>query len=157
MKDNIPSKIIGNRIKQLRKEHGLTQQELADKLNLAKSSISSYESGVRIPSYEVLINMATYFNCSIDFLMGLTSIESSKKANADEEKENIVETINQDKRESIKQSEILIRSKQTKDNMVNLILGVFQNQNTAISTREALEILDEAKSKIIDIAYIYYN
>ena len=150
-------KDIGNKIKKERIEAGLTQQELANKLNLSKSSIASYENGVRIPSYEVLINMATYFNCSIDFLMGLTSIESSKKANADEEKENIVETINQDKRESIKQSEILIRSKQTKDNMVNLILGVFQNQNTAISTREALEILDEAKSKIIDIAYIYYN
>ena len=79
MKDDIFRKNIGNRIKQLRKEHGLTQQELADKLNLAKSSISSYEGGARMPSYEMLINMSTYFNCSIDFLMGLTSIEKPKE------------------------------------------------------------------------------
>lgn len=157
MKDDIFRKNIGNRIKQLRKEHGLTQQELADKFNLAKSSIASYEGGTRMPNYEMLINMSTYFNCSMDYLMGLTSVKSSKEASTEEEKANIVETINQNKRASIEQSEMFIRSNQAKDNMVNLILGVFQNQNTAISAREALEILDEAKSKIIDIAYIYYN
>lgn len=57
----------------------------------------------------------------------------------------------------MKQEDMFVRVNQTRSNMVNLILGVFKNQDVAISAKEAIEILEEAKSKITEIAYIYYK
>ena len=66
-----------NRIKNLREEFGMTQQELADKLNGAKSTIAMYEKGDRKPSLEVLMKLSEIFNCTIDYLMGLTNIRNT--------------------------------------------------------------------------------
>jgi repressor LexA len=62
-----------NRIKMLREEKHLTQQELADKLNSAKSTIGMYENGNRKPSYEVLIKLSEIFGCSIDYIVGTSN------------------------------------------------------------------------------------
>ena len=59
-----------NRIKHLREELNMTQQELADKLEGAKSTIAMYEKGNRKPSLEVLVKLSEIFNCSIDYMMG---------------------------------------------------------------------------------------
>lgn len=59
-----------NRIKQLREEFQMTQQDLADKIDGAKSTIAMYEKGDRKPSMEVLIKLSEIFNCSIDYLIG---------------------------------------------------------------------------------------
>lgn len=62
---------LGEKIKQLRTERGITQTQLARKLNLSKSSISKYESGQKFPTLEILINMAAFFHTSLDELAGL--------------------------------------------------------------------------------------
>ncbi|MCI9147649.1 MAG: helix-turn-helix transcriptional regulator [Hungatella sp.] len=62
---------LGEKIKQLRTERGITQTQLARKLNLSKSSISKYESGQKFPTLETLINMAAFFHTSLDELAGL--------------------------------------------------------------------------------------
>ena len=49
----------------------MTQEQLAQKLNLTKSVISAYETGLRLPSYDVLIRIAKIFNVSTDYLLGL--------------------------------------------------------------------------------------
>lgn len=49
----------------------MTQGELAKKLNLTKSVISAYETDLRLPSYDVLINISRIYNVSTDFLLGL--------------------------------------------------------------------------------------
>lgn len=59
-----------NRLKKLREEFHMTQQELADKLSGAKSTIAMYENETRKPSMEVLIKLSEIFNCSIDYLLG---------------------------------------------------------------------------------------
>lgn len=65
--------IIGSRIKQMRKEKGLTQQELAKLLGLAhKSTIANYEKGYSIPKDEVKIELCKLFCCSFDYLMTIT-------------------------------------------------------------------------------------
>ena len=47
--------LFSKRIKELRKEAGLTQQQLGDKLNVTKGSICSYENGTRMASIDILI------------------------------------------------------------------------------------------------------
>lgn len=70
-----------NRIKKLREEFQMTQQELADKLNGAKSTIAMYENETRKPSMEVLIKLSEIFNCSIDYLLGKSDIKNSDLKN----------------------------------------------------------------------------
>lgn len=68
--------ILSKRIKLLREEQSLNQSQLAEKLGIAVSSISQYESGDRIPSDDIKIKMADYFEVSLDFLMGLSEIRN---------------------------------------------------------------------------------
>lgn len=63
---------FGVRLRELRKERGLTQAELAKLLSIGESTISFYESGKRQPDYETLIRLADFFNVSVDYLIGRT-------------------------------------------------------------------------------------
>jgi transcriptional regulator with XRE-family HTH domain len=63
---------LGDRIRDLRNGNRWTQEELAEKLSLAKSTISLYEAGKREPDYETIKNIATCFNVTVDFLLGIT-------------------------------------------------------------------------------------
>ncbi len=62
---------FGNTLKALRLKENMTQAQLAQKLGLTKSVISAYETGLRLPSYDVLIHIAKIFNVSTDYLLGL--------------------------------------------------------------------------------------
>lgn len=66
-----------NRIKKLREEFGFTQQELADKINGAKSTIAMYEKGDRKPSLEILVKLSEIFDCSIDYILCKTDVRNS--------------------------------------------------------------------------------
>lgn len=66
-----------NRIKQLREENNITQEELAKKLNLAsKGIISMYEKEDRKPSLEILMRLSEIFDCSIDYILGKSNIRN---------------------------------------------------------------------------------
>ena len=65
-----------NRIKQLRKEFGFTQQDLANKLNCSKSIIGLYENELRKPSMEILLKLSRIFDCNIDYLLGVSDVRS---------------------------------------------------------------------------------
>lgn len=60
------------RLKQLRKEKGISQLKLAMDLNMNQNSISRYENGVREADYITLIKFADYFQVSIDYLLERT-------------------------------------------------------------------------------------
>lgn len=62
---------FGERLKTLRKGQKLTQQELANRLGVAKSVVSYYESGDRFPSYDVLIKIARTFHVTTDYLLDI--------------------------------------------------------------------------------------
>lgn len=64
--------VIGTRIKKLREESGLSQKELAEKLNIANSTLSQYETGQRVPSDDIKIKIADTFQTTIDYLLGRT-------------------------------------------------------------------------------------
>lgn len=64
---------FGLLLRQLRKTKGLTQEQLADKVHLDKSTISKYESNFQMPTLETMIEFAAIFNVSLDYLAGLSS------------------------------------------------------------------------------------
>ncbi len=57
------------RLYTLRKERGLTQQQLAKELKIHQNAISRYESGERQPDIKTLITIADYFDVSLDYLL----------------------------------------------------------------------------------------
>lgn len=63
--------IFSEKLKELRLEKRLTQLQLAERLHISKAMISSYETGVRLPSYDVLVKIASLFGVTTDFLLGL--------------------------------------------------------------------------------------
>lgn len=70
-----------NRIKDLREEKGLQQTGLAIRLNTSQSTISAYELGTRTPDVNMLIQMAEYFDVSIDYLVGYSDVKKPIDAN----------------------------------------------------------------------------
>lgn len=62
---------FGNKLKTLRLKENLTQAQLAQRLGLTKSVISAYETGLRLPSYDILIHIARIFHVTTDYLLGL--------------------------------------------------------------------------------------
>ena len=69
---------IGHRIKTLRESIGYTQKDLAKKLNLkSETAIANYESGYSIPKDSIKLKMCEIFNCTLDYLMCKTDIETA--------------------------------------------------------------------------------
>ena len=63
---------IGQRLVDLRKQYKLTQQQVAERIWVNKASISAYELGTRLPSYEVLIKLARLYGVTTDYLLGVS-------------------------------------------------------------------------------------
>lgn len=63
---------FGDKLRALRTSQKLTQQQLADRLGVAKSIVSYYESGDRYPSHDVLVKISRVFHTSTDYLLGVT-------------------------------------------------------------------------------------
>lgn len=61
---------LGERLKTLRIENHLRQDQVARLVNVDKSSISLYETGMRQPSYTTLVRLADVFNVTTDYLLG---------------------------------------------------------------------------------------
>lgn len=80
---------FADRLKQLREEASLSQNELAQFLKTTRSRISMYEQGQREPDFEMQETIADYFNVDLDYIMGRTSIRKSISVNLLDENGNI--------------------------------------------------------------------
>lgn len=72
---------FGHKLKTLRKQRGLTQKELAEKLFLSQSSITRFEKDEILPTSETLSKIANYFDVSIDFLLNRPQTTPKKNSN----------------------------------------------------------------------------
>ncbi len=63
--------IFGERLKALRTEKGIGQNQLARELQLSNASISYWETGKQLPNIEALYKFAVYFGVTADYLLGL--------------------------------------------------------------------------------------
>lgn len=64
--------MIGDRLRELREEKGMKQEELAKVINVERQSISNYENDKSCPSLENLVRLADYFRVTTDYLLGRT-------------------------------------------------------------------------------------
>ncbi|HZK37478.1 MAG TPA: helix-turn-helix transcriptional regulator [Clostridia bacterium] len=107
------------RLKQLREDLGITQDELAKMLNLTQSTIAYYESGRKMPTLENAIVITKIFNTSLDYLVGISNCQTFENI-----KENrisyyanklFLDDINQLSADSLKELENFIRYLKFKD------------------------------------------
>lgn len=82
---------FGERLKELRTESGLTQQQLAAQMGLSKSAVSLYECMERAPSPSVLIKLSAVFHVSTDYLLGMDKVKRVDLSGLSEEDIVLVE------------------------------------------------------------------
>lgn len=63
-----------NRVKDLRIEKGIKQADLAQQLGVSQATLSNWERGIHDPANETLTRLANFFGCSVDYLLGTTTI-----------------------------------------------------------------------------------
>ena len=69
--------VIGERLRKLRKDRRMSQEELAAVLGVNNSAISLYESNKNDPSDTIKVEIARFFDVSLDYLLGLTEVQVS--------------------------------------------------------------------------------
>ena len=80
--------MFGDRVKELRTNQGWTQQELGNRLDVSKQSVSNWENGNIMPSIELLLRMSNLFQVSTDYLLDnnssltidITDLDSEQRA-----------------------------------------------------------------------------
>ncbi|MFT3951199.1 MAG: helix-turn-helix transcriptional regulator [Oscillospiraceae bacterium] len=70
--------LFGKRLQELREKKGETQQQLADAISITRQSLSRYEAAERTMNIELLVKVATHFNVTTDFLLGLSNVKSTE-------------------------------------------------------------------------------
>lgn len=68
MENHNPLTFLGNNVRRLREEHGLTQEALAERANLDSTYISGIERGVRNPSFLSLVKLAHGFGTTVSIV-----------------------------------------------------------------------------------------
>lgn len=66
-------KMIADKIKDLRETHHMTQNALAKKLNITRASVNAWEQGISVQSTQYLIELASIFKVSTDYLLSVKS------------------------------------------------------------------------------------
>jgi len=65
------SLLLGERLRQIRKKHGYTQQNVADVIGVDRTTYTVYEIGPSTPSVSTLYKLSRLYNVSVDYLMGV--------------------------------------------------------------------------------------
>lgn len=124
-----------NRLRQLRKEKGMTQKELGKILGYGDRAVGFYETGRSDMSTDTIIKLAEFFNVSTDYLLGRSNVREEIK---------------------VPSEKIVVQNDFTDNEIAKKILKVFLDEKKPISAKRAEKIIDVAKSMILDIANIYY-
>lgn len=64
---------LSDKLIELRKKKNLSQQEVANRTGIARTSIQGYENNANSPSIEVLVTLAKFYNVSSDYLLGIST------------------------------------------------------------------------------------
>lgn len=95
MNDSIKFK---HRLKDLRKEYSMTQQDLANKIGIVRTAIANYETGRTIPDTETISLIAKIFNTTTDYLLGNSDIRNPYHNSKDEDSNDLSKSLEEMKK-----------------------------------------------------------
>lgn len=72
--------MLSEKIRELRRQSGLSQEELADKLNVSRQAVSKWETDAAVPTADKLVELADFFGVSLDFLLREQITETDNRA-----------------------------------------------------------------------------
>ena len=104
--------MIGERLQEIRRDHGDTQQSLASKLRVSKPTVQAWELGKSSPSHDMLVTICRMYEVSADYLLGLTNIDPAYVKRRHE-------TLNADNLAALKSYEEFLHWKQRNKNSQN--------------------------------------
>lgn len=85
--------MISEQIKLLREKKGYTQSTLAKKLGITRSSVNAWEMGISVPSTQYVVELASIFDVSTDYLLGVKKTSTISTSGLDEDDLQIVYTL----------------------------------------------------------------
>lgn len=89
---------LSNRIRLLRKNSQMSQEELAERLNISRQSVTKWESGDSIPDIDRVINLSSIFGVTIDYLLKGDNIYTTKESDVIKSDEEILNFLCEAKR-----------------------------------------------------------
>ena len=109
--------MLGARIAHLRKIHGMSQCELASRINVSTSALGMYEQNRREPSLAVLIKLAQELNATTDYLLtGALKQESILQSHSYLKEINSITLLDQ-----------LLQQQLSKEEIVSIIISILEN------------------------------
>ena len=87
------SKVFDKRLRQLRREYNMTQEDLGEKLGVGKTTISNYETGKSYPDNENILKLSKIFEVTTDYLLGASNVRDRSILTPKDEKD-ISKTLN---------------------------------------------------------------
>ena len=88
------------RIRDLREDNDLTQEDLASQLGISKRTLLRYESGVSEPTISVLISLSLLFNVSVDYIIGTKDTTEIDEISIKNELDHVIQSLEKIKKES---------------------------------------------------------
>lgn len=88
--------MLSEKIRELRRKSGLSQEELAEKLDVSRQAVSKWETGAAVPVPEKLVELSDFFGVTLDFLMRENSAGNINEKTG----ENFIDSENSDNREN---------------------------------------------------------
>lgn len=84
---------LGSRLKHIRQKRGITQKDLALRINKSISAISSYESNAQLPPLDVIADIAVTLNTSLDYLVGMDKCNTFSVSSLSQEQTELLELV----------------------------------------------------------------
>nr|DAX81399.1 MAG TPA: repressor protein [Caudoviricetes sp.] len=122
---------FGNRLKTLRENHNLSQKEFANILNIANSTLSQYESDKRVPSDEVKLQIAKYFNVTTDYLLG-NETKNKEHNLPDKDEKDIAKSMKKLKEQLKDEQGLMFDGEPLDDTTIELLLEELERQERLV-------------------------
>lgn len=125
-----------NRLKELRKEFEMTQQDLANKIGIVRTAIANYETGRTIPDSETLSIIAKIFKTTMDYLLGNSDIRNPYLVKEDEREYGEVDDVEDAMKIILKQPGLMLKGELLSDESKIILANAIQ---MGLRTAEELE------------------
>lgn len=101
---------IASRLKSLRNEKDMTQEEMSTATHINRATIASWETGRAVPDSETIKSLADFFDCSADYLLGRSDVRNPIETIAAHRSDDPMDELPEDARRSLEEyKEYLLR------------------------------------------------